>query len=224
VNFEFINQHGEKFVFEQASDSVYKFKGDETEWNLLYMVNGYCPQFNFSEYEMQQISKNIELIKPPVYEYKKGKGTCPICLTNYTFKSSHNHHAIAASVGGSDRKPNIIRICKNCHGLETFGNDDKAKPINLASKYYQIYIHGIEFFLCQLHPSSRFKGRHIKYYDKGTWNIIKSYYKAFGVLKLQNKPLDTLEEVNKWLKRLGGDSYLYWQQVYFGNIPFNTGD
>jgi len=69
--------------------------------------------------------------------FPKTKGACPICQVN---KKVSEHHIKPLSQGGSDKKINLVVLCKSCHDIvEEYAEQGRyyspqlIKEIQLAS-------------------------------------------------------------------------------------------
>lgn len=75
---------------------------------------------------------------------KDNPSLCPICLKQR--EEFDKHHVIWKTDGGSDHPVNILRICRTCHAILTFG-ESEAWYYDKACVAHQQCCYGIEFEL-----------------------------------------------------------------------------
>jgi hypothetical protein len=116
---------------------------------------------------------------------------CPICLNQK--REFDEHHCIWSSDGGTDEYFNMLRVCRTCHAVLTWGSVEDRVPKDLAAFYHQVLYFGLEFF-----PRNNFrKSRHI---DRNflelnpTW---KAKIRDFDQLRAnEQKKIDNAVKVN----------------------------
>lgn len=132
---------------------------------------------------------------------------CPIC--SKVKDEFENHHAVAASEGGSDDVVNILSICKTCHSVITNGCLNESVSGEVAAVYFLQMVHGIDHFYMNPKNNKRYPDREDYLYDiRPEFLKIKETYEKANDKRKQS--------MRNYLKQSSEFRYIFHRAMFNG--------
>lgn len=130
---------------------------------------------------------------------------CPICLKQK--REFDEHHCIWSSDGGTDEHFNMLRVCRTCHAVLTWGSVEDRVPKNLSAFYHQVLYFGLEFF-----PRDNLrKSRHI---DRNFLELHPAWKEK--IRDYDRMRADEQDKIDDAVKELAQLKYQYFRDIGLG--------
>lgn len=166
IRSEYVNEYGENWLFElDQEQGIALLSGTDISDALRVPVIDGCAiglVLNAGEQNWLRTVWSDGAESNPAFELYRGLETepiagkrycrlsnawCPMCLARK--KEFETHHCVWRSDGGASSPLNLLRICRSCHALMSFGDAQDATPRDHAAFMHQLMHFGMRFLTDQ---------------------------------------------------------------------------